>query len=155
MQGKTLRRLIESGFYAGVFTMSGFGFYYTIGLVLTLAQGGDPVKFFLDSIVAGFFAFLFFWMICWEISGMFERANERGRRDRTRDQDPPDTGKSPSDKPDGSGTSGSRRSDDSSSTTGTSSTRQDGPDVKLGSQPGSESKPDDKTGNPPGQSPKA
>ena len=72
---------MESGFYAGVFTISGFGFYYFIGLMLTLAQGGDINKFFLDSIVGGFFAFIFFWFVCWEITGMFERFNQSSRKD--------------------------------------------------------------------------
>ena len=87
MKRSWMQRLIESGFYAGILTASGFGFYYFIGLLLTLAQGGDTTKFFTDSIVGGFFAFLFFWFVCWEISGMFERANQRGRRDGRSEED--------------------------------------------------------------------
>lgn len=77
MQRSIIKRMIESGFYASILTLSGFGFYYPVGLIFTLAQGGDPVKFFIDSMIGGFFAFLFFWFLCWEISGMFERANQR------------------------------------------------------------------------------
>lgn len=87
MKRTTMKRLIESGFYAGVLTASGFGFYYFIGLILTLAAGGDTTKFFLDSMLGGFFAFLFFWLVCWEISGMFERFNQRRHGDdQTKDE---------------------------------------------------------------------
>ena len=78
-------RLLESGFYASIFTITGFSFYYTIGLLYTLAQGGDAGKFFLDSLEGGFFAFFFFWFVCWEITGMFEELNKRGRNDEQKD----------------------------------------------------------------------
>lgn len=81
MKDSTKRRLIESTFYAAIFTFSGFGLYYAFGLMLTLAQGGDTVKFFLDSIFGGFLAFVFFWFFCWEVSGMIERFNEEGRKE--------------------------------------------------------------------------
>jgi hypothetical protein len=81
MKDSTKRRLIESTFYASIFTFSGFGLYYAFGLMVTLAQGGDTVKFFLDSILGGFLAFVFFWFFCWEVTGMFERFNEEGRKE--------------------------------------------------------------------------
>ncbi|GEM_PF-3172407 len=86
------KRLVESAFYGAVLTISGVSFYYFFGILYTLASGGDVVKFFWDTVVAGIFCFFFFWYLCWEVTGMFERANKRGRdrmnhKDRKPDQD--------------------------------------------------------------------
>ncbi len=77
-------RLVQSGFYSFLVTLYGTSIYYAIGMLLTLGQGGDVVKFFLDTLVAGAILFAFLWYVFYELTGAFERLNRRDPNDDTK-----------------------------------------------------------------------
>jgi cation transporter-like permease len=79
-------RLAQSAFYSFLVTLYGTCIYYAIGVLLTLSQGGDVVKFFLDTLVAGGVLFVFLWFVFYELTGAFERLNKRDPEDRSRDK---------------------------------------------------------------------
>jgi len=79
-------RLLQSGFYSFLVTLYGTSIYYVVGLLLTLGQGGDVVKFFLDTLTAGCIFFVMMWFVFYELSGAFERLNRRDGDDQTKDK---------------------------------------------------------------------
>src|SRR5262249_26006837 len=82
-------RLLQSGFYSFLVTLYGTSIYYVIGLLLTLGQGGDVVKFFMDTLVAGCFFFVMMWFVFYELTGAFERLNRCGGGDDKDEKDDP------------------------------------------------------------------
>jgi hypothetical protein len=79
------KRLIQSAFYSFFMTLYGLCFYYAIGLALTLAQGEDVAKFLVDTLIAGVLCFGFLTYVFYELTGLFEKANQP--RDDRKDED--------------------------------------------------------------------
>ena len=76
-----MNRFAQSGFYSFLVTLYGMCFYYGIGVAVTLAQGGDLVKFFWDCLTGGFVLFIFLWFVFYELTGAFERLNQPRDKD--------------------------------------------------------------------------
>lgn len=70
-------RLVQSGFYSFLVSLYGTSIYYTIGVLVTLGQGGDVVEFFLNTLLAGVVVFLALWFVFYELIGSLERLNKR------------------------------------------------------------------------------
>lgn len=80
-----MNRTIQAMFYAFLFTMFGGSIYYALGVAVTLAQGGDVVEFFTDTVIACTVLWLFLSYVFYDLAGAFERMNKRDTDDNKKD----------------------------------------------------------------------
>jgi hypothetical protein len=86
-----MNRVLQSLFYAFLFTLFGGSIYYSLGVFMTLAQGGNVVDFFFETLKACFVLWLFLSFVFYELTGAFERLNQpRDRDERKNDGKPED-----------------------------------------------------------------
>jgi hypothetical protein len=85
-----VRKLIQSAFYSFLLTLFGMSWYYVIGMVLTLSQNGDLVKFAQDCLVGGVVCFAFLTFVFYELAGSLERLNRPRDENERKDGEPKD-----------------------------------------------------------------
>jgi uncharacterized membrane protein YccC len=87
-----MQRLIQAGFYSALFTMYGGSLYFLFSMAMTLAQGGDIAKAFVDTLLGCIVCWVFGTFVFYEINKAFDEFNKAGRRPDDKN-DPNDTDK--------------------------------------------------------------
>ena len=87
-------RLGQSMFYSLLVTIYGGSIFYLYNLVMAIANGTGVVGAFTDTLVSCFVCWVFFGFVFYEIAGLFEEFNQRGRGP---NQDSPDSRSRPND----------------------------------------------------------